>query len=56
MQGASMQEMNDPNNFQYQDPNNLGGGLFQPGQIGDIEDENNADESGFNFQQHSPNR
>ncbi len=30
MDGASMQAMNDPNRFQYGDPNHLGGGLFQP--------------------------
>lgn len=56
MNGTSMQEMNDPNLFEYGDPNNLGGGLFQPAAYDDGGYEN-PNESGFDFNRPgTPNR
>eukprot|EP00347_Sterkiella_histriomuscorum_P023584 403334088 len=46
--GISMQYQNDPNNFEYAQPGQYGGGLFQPGQQDDYDDGGN-NESGFRF-------
>lgn len=44
MHGASMQEINDPRNYQFADPNNLGGGLFR-----DVQEDPEESRGGFNF-------
>lgn len=49
MGGVSIQEMNDPGNFQYRNEGDMGGGLFKPANDLDDGGYEDPDQSGFDF-------
>lgn len=52
MAGVSMQEMNDPTNYRYQNDGHFAGGIFAPAQD---QDDGLNEEGSFNFEDpHTP--